>query len=287
MTVIMQGRLQYQNSVDVKGPVASVEREETRLPDQSPYLTTKLKFDDDGHLTQRIHEDVTGVSATTNVWEHDRLQRQTVSHHRNGGKMPDWNEWQRWSYDKDGRLSEFKAGRDKEEMNDYVNFKYDPAGRPLGYEMHAETLTEISYAGNKITLSRMQKYQRRKFFEQVQIVDDKNRVVDLKVSDLSGNELKLWYHVTFKYDDKGRVVEQQTDPFKLCDGDDYSPVPGKLVVEYHDEKHSGEQKFYDTDGKLALHTSFDEKWVWADSRNHLMGWSRCAGPTAEAAVATL
>jgi hypothetical protein len=103
----------------------------------------------------------------------------------------------------------------------------------------------------------MQKDQRRTFFEQVQVVDDKRRVIDLKVSDMSGGQLKPWYHVTFKYDDKGRVVEQVTDPFKLGSGDDYSSIPGKLVVNYDDEKHFGEQKFYDTDGKMALHTIFE------------------------------
>jgi len=154
-------------------------------------------------------------------------------------------------------LSEFRAGRDKQEINDYVNFKYDQTGRPLGYELYAQTQTEISYAGNKIILSRLQKYQRRKFFEQVQIVDDKKRVIDLRVSDLSGGQLKLWYHVTFKYDDKGRVIEQLTDPFKLGSGDDYSPLPGRLNVDYDDEKHSGQQKFYDFDGKLVLHTNFE------------------------------
>jgi hypothetical protein len=258
MTVIMQGGLQYQDTEDIKGPVASVEREETQPPSQSLYpyhKTTTLKFDDHGHLTKRIDEDALGVSTTTNVWDRERLQSQTVGHHRNDGKFPDWIEWQRWSYDADGRLSEFQAGRDKQEMNDYVNFKYDQKGRPLGYELSAQTLTEISYAGNKITLSRMQKYQQRKFFEQVQIVDDKNRVIDLKVSD--SVPLKLWYHVTFKYDDKGRVVEQYTDPFKLGSGDDYSPMPGKLAVEYDDEKHSGQQRFFDSDDKLVLHTKFE------------------------------
>ena len=34
-------------------------------------------------------------------------------------------------------------------------------------------------------------------------------------------------------------------------------MPGKLPVEYDDEKRSGEQRFYDTDGKLALHASFE------------------------------
>jgi len=255
MTAIMQGGLEYQDTVDIKGPVSGVEREITD-PRKSfqPYRKTTLKFDDDGRPIKRVDEDSLGVSTTTNVWVSGRLQDQNVSHHRNDGKLADWDEWQRWTYGKDGCLSEFKAGRDKQEMNDYVNFKYDPKGRPLGYEFYAQILTEISYAGNKITMSQLRKYLRHKFFEQVQTVDDKGRVIDLRVSD--GNPLKLWYHVSFKYDDKGRVVEQSTDPFKLGSGDDYSPIPGRLVVNYDDEKHSGEQRFYDTDGKLVLHTAF-------------------------------
>ncbi|HKI27612.1 MAG TPA: hypothetical protein VKA07_14905 [Candidatus Sulfotelmatobacter sp.] len=233
MTMILQGGLQYQDTANFRGPVAAVEREENQSTSQNPepyHTKTMLKFDGDGHLIQRTDEGALGTSITTNIWEHGRLQSQTVAHHRNDGRLADWNEWQRWSYDTNGRLMEFKAGRDKEEMNDYVNFRYDSKGRPLGYELYAQTLTEISYEGNKITLSRLQKYQGRKFFEQVQVVDDKNRVIDLKVSDLSAGQLKLWYHVTFKYDDKGRVIEQNTDPFKLGDGDDYSPLPSSIAT---------------------------------------------------------
>lgn len=258
MIVIWQGALQYTNTVEFKGAVASVEREESQSPDQNPnpyHTTITLKFDDDGHLIKYVHLDSLGVSTGTNVWGNGKLQNQNVIHHQNDGKFPDWNTWQRWTYDKHGRLSEFKIGRDKQEENDYVNFKYDGRGRPLGYEFYAQILTEISYAGNKITLSRLQKYQRKKVFEQIQTVDDKGRVTDLRVSD--GNPPKPWYHVTFKYDDKGRVVEQSTDPFKLGSGDDDSPIPGKLVVNYDDEKRSGEQRFYDIDGKSALHTAFE------------------------------
>jgi hypothetical protein len=257
MTVIMEGGLDYQETADMKGSVSSVQREITDPRRSSqPYRKTTLKFDDDGRLINRVDEDSLGVYTTTNVWDAGKLQNQNVSHHRNDGKFSDWNEWQRWTYAKDGHLSEFKAGRDKQEMNDYVDFRYDAKGRPIGYELYAQTLTEIAYEGNKITLSRFQKDQRRKFFEQVQLVDDGKRVIDLKVSDLTGGQLTQWYHVKFKYDGKGRVVEQSTDPFKLGSGDDYSPLPGKLVVEYNDEKHSGEQKFYDADGKLGLHTTF-------------------------------
>lgn len=265
MTVIFQGSLQYQNTVDLKGPVASVEREEAQSLSQSPnayHTATKLKFDDAGHLIEWVQEDSLGVSTTSNIWVNGRLQNQTVHHHRKDGKLSDWDEWQHWSYDDNGRVSDFRAGRDKAEWNHYLNFKYNEEGKPSGYEYRDSKIggppvfTEITYVGRTVTLSRFDA-SRRKFFEQVQVVDDRNRVTDLRVSDLSGGQLKQWYHVTFKYDEKDRVVEQDTDPFKLGSGDDYSPIPGKLVVEYHDEKHSGEQRFFDTDGKLALHTTFE------------------------------
>jgi len=134
MTVIWQGGLEYQNTINMKGAVASIEREETQSPDQNPnpyHTTNKCKFNEDGHLVKCISDDSMGVSTTINVWDKGKLQSQNVSHHRNDGKFPDWNEWQRWSCDKDGRLSEFKAGRDKQEWNDFVNFKYDPKAGPL------------------------------------------------------------------------------------------------------------------------------------------------------------
>jgi hypothetical protein len=111
MTVIMQGGLEYQDTVNIKGPVSGVEREVTD-PRQSSrsYRKTTLKFDDDGRLVKRVDEDSLGVSTTTNVWANGRMQSQTVSHHRSDGKFADWNEWQRWSYDKYSRLSEFHAG---------------------------------------------------------------------------------------------------------------------------------------------------------------------------------
>jgi hypothetical protein len=116
MTVIMQGGLEYQDTMDIKGPVSSVEREITD-PRQSShsYRKTTLKFDEDGHLIKSVYEDSLGASTTINVWEKGKLQSQDVSHHRNDGKSTDWNEWQRWNYGKDGRLSEFHAGRDKVE----------------------------------------------------------------------------------------------------------------------------------------------------------------------------
>jgi hypothetical protein len=182
-TIIWQGTLQYQDSVDLKGSVASVERSDEQQPAQNPnpvHTKTVLKFDESSRLVSRILEYSLGISTTTNVWENGRIKNQDVRHHRNDGRFADWDEWQKWSYDKNGHLLEFRAGKDKEELNDFVNFKYDARGRPLGYELYAQTLTEISYLRNQITRSEFRKYQHRKCFEQVQIVDDEGRVADLR-----------------------------------------------------------------------------------------------------------
>ncbi len=76
MTVIWQGALQYQNTMDIKGPVLRVQREETQPINQNPnpyHTTTAVEFDDHGHLIKRIDEDASGVSTTTNVWQREKL----------------------------------------------------------------------------------------------------------------------------------------------------------------------------------------------------------------------
>jgi hypothetical protein len=296
MTVILQGGLEFENTIDISGPVAEVQRVD-QLQSQSETAerrVTTLKFDDQERLVKRISQDMLGSTTTTNIFREGKLQSQTVDYHSTS--HGDWQEWQRWSYDEHGRVSDFRAGRDKVEWNHYLNFKYDAQDRPLGYEYldskigGSPIFTELSYSGKIVTMNRFGD-NRRKFFEQVQILDDQNRVIDLKVSDLSGGELKQWYHVKFEYDAKGRVTEQTTDPFKLGSGDDYSPIPGKLVVDYDDEKHSGEQTFFDTDGKLVLHTTFafdhngaltklrvvspsDKKRAVGDSQSHKLSKGR-------------
>jgi hypothetical protein len=260
MTAIWQGGLQYQDHVELKGPVVKVVREENQTLEDNPnpfHHKSILTFDEQNQLIERVDEDSLGVATTTLEWVHGRPGSMSTKHHRNDGKIPDWDEWEKWSYNDQGRVSEFRAGRDKEQMNWLVNFRYDKEGRPLGYEDKAVSLVELSYSGNKVTFSKLEKYDRHKFFEQVQIVDEKNLVTDLRVSDMSGGQLKPWYHAAFKYDQKGRVIEQDTDPFKVGSGDDYSPLPGKVLVTYDDEKRTGEQKYYDPQGKLGLHTRFE------------------------------
>ena len=281
MSVMMQGGLDYQDTINFKGRVASVEREDIRQPVQNPNAprtTTTLKFDDSSHLVERVNEVSNCRTTETLVWEGGRLQKQTAVHHCDHSKFPDRSDFNEWSYIKNGRLSGFQSGSDKVASTDLVNFKYDAKGRLLGYELLARDVIEISYAGNRVIQSTFHKGQHQKVYEQIQIVDAKRQVIDLRVSDMTGGKLTLWYHAAFKYDEKGREIEQQTDPFKLGSGDDYSPYPGTLTVEYDDEKQSGEQKFYDTDGKLVLHTKFEY------DRDGLLTKSRVVDPSGKDVV---
>jgi hypothetical protein len=197
-----------------------------------------------------------GTSTTTLEWVGGRLTSTSTKHQGKNGKTSDVEEWRKWSYDDHGRVLEFRAGRDKEQTQWFVNFRYDAKGRLLGYEDKAVTLVAISYSRNRVTLSKREKYNRQKLFEQVQTLDANGRVTDLKTFAMKGGQLKLRYHVAFKYDQQGRVIEQDTDPFKLGDGDDDAPLPGRLIVSYDDEKRTGEQKYFDASGNLSLHARF-------------------------------
>jgi hypothetical protein len=259
MTVILQGTLVYENKANLKGSVTRVERRNEEQPAQNPdpsRIKETLKLDESGHLVERVNEVSNCLTTETLVWEDDKPRKQKAIHHCDHSNVPDRNDFKEWTYGKNGRVSRFQSGFDGVAYTDVVNIRYDARARLLGYELLARYVIEFSYLGNKITKSIFPKGQHQKIREQVKTVDVKKRVTDLRVSDLNGGKLTPRFHVAFKYDNKDRVVEQQTDPFKLGSGDDYSPLPGKLIVEYDDEKQTGEQKFYDTDGKLALHTKF-------------------------------
>jgi hypothetical protein len=133
MTAIWQGGLQYEDHVNIKGPAAKVIREEDQTPEDSPnpfHHKSVLTFDEQKQLIERVDEDSMGVATTTLQWVYGRLESMSTTHHRNDGKIPDWDEWQKWSYGNNGGVSEFRAARDKEQMNHFVNFRYDENGRP-------------------------------------------------------------------------------------------------------------------------------------------------------------
>jgi len=73
----------------------------------------------------------------------------------------------------------------------------------------------------------------------------------------------LRYKIFSKYDEKGRIVEQETFEFNAPSNmiTSHAPVPGKVLYAYDDEKRTREVATYSADGQLSssiLYT-YDEK----------------------------
>lgn len=182
MTVIWQGKLEYEDKVNLKGSVASVERRNEQQPAQNPdpsRIKETLKFDESGHLVERVNEAFNCLTTETLVWEGNRRQNQKTTHHCDHSRNPDRTAFNEWTYNKDGRVSGFQSGSDKVAYTDLVNFKYDARGRLLGYELLARDDVQFSYLGNRITQSTFPKGQDKKIYEQSQTIDAKGRVIDL------------------------------------------------------------------------------------------------------------
>jgi hypothetical protein len=244
-----------------KGPVAEVRWEKSQIhiwePDKPISLseTITVKYDQQGHEIERTNENV-GVrpwkTRTVKVYKDGLPQSEEDENPGNG------LQWSSWSNDHQGRIKEIRRGTGIELHNHYLNFKYDSHGRLTGFEYRQGTKdepfssTEIEYNGILVHTQETEKDFGVQTSE-AQVLDDSGHVAELRYNE-PGEKIgeRRLFHVAFKYDDKGRVVEQVTDPFKLQSGDDSEPIPGKVTVRYEDDKHLSELQYYNPDGKVAL-----------------------------------
>jgi hypothetical protein len=214
-----------------------------------------LKFDVDGHEIERNEEDVSlgAYRKITQALEGEHLVSQIGESENQKGKRP--SGWLKIAYS-DGHVVEIKKGRGDELENHFVNLKYDPQGRITRYEYREgkndvyRVSTVVRYTGDSVETDELAP-DGIAFTKQLQKLDGDARVIDVRYSDLSEGQLKLWYHASFRYDDRGRVIEQVSDERELGEGDDYVPLPGRVVIQYDDEKLTRTQNFYEK-GKVAL-----------------------------------
>jgi len=252
-----------------KGPVQEIKWEESRmLPGQSnttltPKRSIVVTYNAEGHEVKRVDDDLFyhSKSTVTTAWDGDRILSRLSEDaplDSQAQKGTTRKRWDRWTYDSAGHLVELQRGSGANLGNHYLNFAYDDQGRVLRWERREGGAdrpaghTEVNYKGNSVETSEFNAGGREVSL-QVQVLNEAGRVVDLEFSDSSKGELKLWYHSRFKYDDKGRVIEQDTDPYDFDAGSDYAPLPGKLVAQYDDSQHTVDQKFYEPEGKLVIH----------------------------------
>lgn len=244
-----------------KGPVRQVTWEKSQMTVGQPgkgvslEQRTVVEYDSDQHEIQRTDELLNqgGACTTKNTWLNGRIATQE---HRCVGKRGITNAWWRkWTYDSAGRVTEYHEHSNVSEPR-YL-YHYDTKGRMLGWDFKqwGDDLFDrvgITHTGNVVDTATYDN-SGRKVALQVQVLDDAGRVIDLKASEVRDGTMALWYHTAFKYDDRGRTVEQQTDPYTVGVGADNAPLPGRLVVHYNDPDNTVELFAYDTAGNLDSH----------------------------------
>ena len=127
--------------------------------------------------------------------------------------------WNYWVYDKSGKLIEYRRGSDDQIQNHDTNFKRDAKGRLTSYEYRQgpkdelESRTELRYSNDGKTVDITQHDAADAIMQSTtQSVDDQGHVVTAVIRERNWRtkQMKTPLKVSFRYDEKGRLIEQNS-----------------------------------------------------------------------------
>jgi hypothetical protein len=247
MRVMGMGQFMTDASLPLKGPVARVEYKEPntfRLTDSPPALLRNLvqEFDENG---RDVVETEVGKSRAVMTYRGDRpLTRETTL--SQGGAVQE----QVWTYDAAGRLTEFKGLQGGKIANHFSAFLYDAQGRITGREYRqgpADALqlrAEYDYSADGRRISEATYDEKRERIRtSIRTLDEQGRIVSFEESarEWKTHEWGTPRHFRFRYDKKGRLIEQDAEPEKPGTLQDEQSVPAGVVsIAYDEEKGTRE-----------------------------------------------
>lgn len=247
VSIMGAGKMVTDASLPLKGPVARVEYQERntfRLSDSPPALLQNLvqEFDEKG---REIVEAEVGRSRTVTKYQDERpLSRETTFPISGKANLPSQQET--WIYDAGGRLTEFMSSRGGKVQNHFTKLIYDAQGRTRGHEYRQgpadalQSRVEYEYAPDGKRISEVMYNEKSERWQTtVRVLDERGRVAEVEYAnrDWKSHEWNKPRHFRFKYDEKGRMIEQDADPEKPGTPQDEQSVPaGKVFIVYDDEK---------------------------------------------------
>ena len=170
-------------------------------------------------------------------------------------------------YDKSGKLIEYRRGGGDQIQNHDTNFRRDAQGRLITYEYRQGpkdelfSRTELRYSADGKTVDFTQ-YDAAGAVTQsrTQTVDDQGHVVMAVIRDWEWRtkQMKTPLKVTFRYDGKRRLIEQDTDAHEFDkSGSEGELPPGKISIVYDDVKGTKTTSYSGVEGLLALAVTRD------------------------------
>jgi hypothetical protein len=259
------GKLITDPSLPPFGPVAQTVYEELRVQatpaGPAGEITTSITatWDEAGHAIEEIRKDGASESDTTNRYAGTRLISQETTFPNSRQSAP--KAWSYWVYDPSGNLIEFRKGRADQIQNHDTNFKRDAEGRLTSFEYRQGpndelfTRTELRYSDQGRTANITEYDASGEIVHATtQTLDGQGHVVTAVVSYRDSKTKKMTppLKAVFRYDGKGRLVEQDTDAHSADDADEEDLPPGKVFIDYDDAKHTKTTSYSGSDGSLGM-----------------------------------
>ncbi len=263
------GKLVTDPSLPPVGPVVQTLYEELRVeetpagPAGEVIISIRSTWDGDGNVSEAVRKAPGSESVTLNRYEGARLVSQESTFPNS--KRP--KRWNYWTYDKSGKLIEYRRGSADEIENHDTNFKRDAQGRLTSYEIRQGpkdelfSRTELSYSADGKTIDSIQYDEAGAVTESsTQTVDDQGHVVMavIRDRDWETKQMKTPVKVVFRYDGVGRLIEQDTDAHEFDKSENEGALPpGKITIAYDDVKHTKTTSYLGDEGSLVFTVTHD------------------------------
>ncbi len=265
---------------DLVGPVKTVEvgRLECTLKNGKSVAGKRIPnhtitFNEDGNKTEEVSYDQSGSIINRNVYAYDKE-----------GRLKSYDSYSS-AVDKTLSTPQKNAYKldDKGNVIEYVN--YQPDGT-LGsrflykYDAKGNKTEETFYAWNGTRTGKLLSTydEAGHFLSQTSYNEDDSISWKTAVTyNTKGNKIEwlqsiagvLRYRVTYNYDDRNRVIEQETFEYNKPPNmrTTHAPESGKIIYTYNDAKRAKEVETYNEDGSLK------SKMIYLmDERGNEVGW---------------
>ena len=267
--IVSPGKLVTDLSLPPIGPVAETLYEELRGqptpagPAGEVVSSARTTYNSDGLPVEDVRTEFGSQASMISTYQGKRLVSQESTYPATPVKF-----WEYWTYDQVGKLTEYRRGRGKEIENHDLNFTRDGEGRLTGFEYRQgpkdepgqRTAIIYSDAGKTATTIHYNMQTGEETDSLIQKMDDEGRVihVEIRERDWQTKKPKTPLGVTFRYDQKGRLVEQNTDPheFERAGSEEELP-PGKISIAYDDVKQTKTTEYKNQEGSLTSTLTLD------------------------------
>jgi hypothetical protein len=257
------------------GPVKSVETYvihfgmkdgKTTQAERRPRYT--VNYNIDGNITERASYDHTGNMSARYFYAYD-LKGRCIGYEEYASIVDKILATPRkhiYTLDDNGNRIEYKVVGSDGTLDDRFTRKYDANGAEIEYRWYSHTgllggVTASSYDENGNQTGQIAYGPDNSVLWKNSSVFDGagNRIEQIRYG---GSTLR--YRIISRYDEKKRVLEEETMEFNAPPNVilSHAPVPGKVIYAYDDEKRTKEVASYTPDGSLKerIVYTYDDKW---------------------------